>query len=99
MGKFVGQLATPHDYSLTKDIQMTPKPDYSGHAALSIVESLLLAMNDSKLLPEGEIMGILNDAAKSHENAIGHDSEAEMHAEVAALINRIISGGNSVRRP
>ena len=95
----MGQLAWPHDRSLAKDMHVTPKPDYSGQAALSILESLLLAMNDNKLLPEGEIIGVLNDAAKSHENAIGHDTDAEMHAEVAALINRIISGGNSVRRP
>nr|WP_293612958.1 hypothetical protein [Ponticaulis sp.] len=95
----MGQVEWPHDDLLAKDMQVSPKPDYSGQAALSIIESLLLAMNDGKLLPEGEIIGILNDAAKSHENAIGHDSEAEMHAEVAALINRIISGGNSVRRP
>ncbi|MEQ8558116.1 MAG: hypothetical protein RIB03_07330 [Henriciella sp.] len=73
--------------------------DYSGKAALAIVESLLLAMNDYNLLPESEIMGILSDAASTHENAVGTDSDSEMHVQVAALINRIIAGGNSVRRP
>ncbi len=32
--------------------------DLSGMAALSICESLLLAMNDHKLLPESEIIGV-----------------------------------------
>lgn len=74
-------------------------PDYPGMAALSICEALLLALNDQKVLPESEILGVLWDAAASHENAIGTDDEREMHKAVAELINRIIVGGNSVRRP
>ena len=73
--------------------------DYSGLAALAICEALLLALNDHKLLPEREIVGVLMDAAASHENAVGPAADREMHQAVAGLINRIISGGNSVRRP
>jgi hypothetical protein len=71
----------------------------SGVAALSICEALLLALNDAKILPESEIMGILKDAATAHENAGGSKIETEEHNAVAKLINRIISSGNSVRRP
>ncbi len=71
----------------------------SGVAALSICEALLLALNDAKVLPENEIMGILKDAATANENAGGSDIEIESHKAAAALINRIITGGNSVRRP
>lgn len=71
----------------------------SGVAALSICEALLLALNDAKVLPENEIMGVLKDAAAAHENAGGSDTEIMEHNAVAALINRIITGGNSVRRP
>jgi hypothetical protein len=78
---------------------MSEKTDHSGMAALTICEALLLAMNDHKLLPEHEIMGILRDAAASHENAVGTDEETQKNLAVAALINRIITGGNSVRRP
>jgi len=60
--------------------------DVSGTAALSICESLLLALNDRNILPEHEIVGILRDA------------KAELHSAVAALINGILAGGNSVRR-
>jgi hypothetical protein len=70
----------------------------SGIAALSICEALLLALNDAKVLPEKEIVGILKDAATSHENAVGSDIEIEEHKAVATLINKIIAGGNSVRR-
>jgi hypothetical protein len=70
----------------------------SGIASLSICESLLLALNDRKLLPESEILGILSDAAATHQNAVGPDADIETHRAVADLINRIIAGGNSVRR-
>ncbi|MBV0912513.1 hypothetical protein [Anianabacter salinae] len=71
--------------------------DVAGTAALSICESLLLALNDRNILPEKEIVGILKDAAAAHQFA--PDSEQfEMHAAVAVLINGILDGGNSVRR-
>ncbi|RYH07229.1 hypothetical protein [Tropicimonas sp. IMCC6043] len=76
---------------------MPDQTDHAGMAALSICEALLLAMNDRKLLPEHEIIGVLRDAASAHENAT--DPDLGTHRAVAALINRIIAGGNSVRRP
>ncbi len=69
---------------------------YSGMAALTICESLLLALNDHKILPESDILGVLRDAAATHENAV--DTKGESHRAVAILIGKIISGGNSVRR-
>lgn len=77
---------------------MSDRNDYSGAAALSICESLLLALNDRKVLPEDEIVGVLRDAAATHEAAIGLDGDDETHRRVAAVINHIIAGGNSVRR-
>lgn len=71
--------------------------DIAGTAALSICESLLLALNDRNILPEREIVGILKDAAAAHEFATDR-KDAQMHAAVAALINGILAGGNSVRR-
>lgn len=77
---------------------MTDHSTNSGVAALSICEALLLALNDANILPESEIMGVLKDAAAAHENGGGSDSEIEEHNAVATLINKIIAGGNSVRR-
>ena len=78
---------------------MTDHSMNSGLAALSICESLLLALNDAKILPESEIVGVLTDAASAHEKTDPTDADFETHQAVAALINRIIAGGNSVRRP
>ena len=78
---------------------MSSTNELSGVAALSICESLLLAMNDHKLLPESEIVGILNDAAETHESVASSDADEEaLHRAVARLIRVIIDGGNSVRR-
>ena len=77
---------------------MSHGPDVAGNAALAICESLLLALNDRNILPEREIVGILQDAAAAHAEDAMNDSDNEMHKSVAALINRILAGGNSVRR-
>lgn len=77
---------------------MSENNTYSGMAALSICEALLLALNDAQILPESEIVGVLKDAADTHENAGGSEVDVEMHKAASALIRRIIDGGNSVRR-
>lgn len=73
--------------------------DVAGTAALAICEALLLALNDAGILPEREIMGILSDASASHRHAPQGDGHEKLHAAVAALIDALILGGNSVRRP
>jgi hypothetical protein len=86
-----------HTVRIGSGIMALPN-DVSGVAALSICESLLLALNDHKILPEQEILGILADAAAGHENAPTDDGKAELHQAVVHLINSILTGGNSVRR-
>ena len=78
---------------------MSAAIEHAGQAALSICEARLLALNDRGLLPEHEIVGVLRDAAATNENAVGTDLEMERHRAVADLINAIIAGGDSVRRP
>ncbi len=77
---------------------MSAIPDVAGTAALAICESLLLALNDRKILPEKEIVGILTDAAGAHHAIPDGHADKELHRAVAALINGILAGGNSVRR-
>lgn len=78
---------------------MTDNIDYRGRAALTICESLLLALNDHDVLPESDIVGVLKDAAITHENAAKEGEDGEGNLAVAAVIRKIIEGGNSVRRP
>ncbi len=77
---------------------MPRTPEVAGAAALAICESLLLALNDRNILPEREILGILKDAAAAHDQVPQNDPDVELHRAVAALINGILAGGNSVRR-
>jgi hypothetical protein len=77
---------------------MHTETNHAGLAALSICEALLLALKDQGLLPEHEIVGVLRDAAATHENAVGTEIEMKTHLAVSELINAIIAGGNSVRR-
>ena len=78
---------------------MPSNNEVSGAAALAICESLLLCLGDRKILPENEIIGILEDAIKAHRNAPADDGMTKTHEAVATLIKGIIDGGNSVRRP
>ena len=77
---------------------MPTVPDVAGTAALAICESLMLALNDRNILPEHEILGVLRDAAAAHENDPGADGLGDLHSAVVVLINKILAGGNSVRR-
>ncbi len=70
-----------------------------GLAALSICESMLLAMGDLKLLGESDAIGVISDAASAHRGAGSTADEKAMHLAVAAILDRIIAGGNSIRRP
>lgn len=73
--------------------------EYSGIAALTITEALMLAIDDHELLPEQEIVNVLRDAADTQTKAISEGGDSVMHQGVAELINHIIANGNSVRRP
>jgi len=70
-----------------------------GVAALSICESLLLALGDLKLLGEKEAIGVIVDAASTHRDAGRTADEKAIHLAVVGILDRIVAGGNSVRRP
>jgi len=76
----------------------------AGSAALSICESLLIALNDLKIIDDKETRAVLVDAAQTHRNAITdapstelHSPNSEEHRAIADLIDRIVDGRNSVR--
>lgn len=71
----------------------------SGVAALSICESLLLAMGDLKIMDETEAVGVIRDAAEAHRAASADGRDAAMHLAVVEILDRIVAGGNSIRRP
>ena len=77
---------------------MSDPKDPAGMAALSICEALLLALQDRSVLPEREIVGILRDAAETHENVQAPEEERQLHTATACLINQILERGNLSRQ-
>lgn len=75
-----------------------PDKTTAGLAALSICESLLIALNDLKIIGDADARGVLEDAAESHRNAPPDAATPDEHRAVVALIERIIDGKNSVRK-
>jgi len=72
-----------------------------GMAALSICKSLLLALGDLKIMNKQHALGVINDAAAAHQAAsvaAGSAEATSQHLEVVAILNRIVAGGNSIRR-
>jgi hypothetical protein len=47
---------------------------------------------------ENDAVGVIADAASAHRGAGSTADEKAMHLAVAAILDRIITGGNSVRR-
>ena len=78
---------------------MSPPNDVSGIAALAICESLLLALNDKGVLPEKDIVDVLRDAVGTLKDVPEDEATMALNSAAASLINGIIDGGNSVRRP
>ena len=71
-----------------------PDKAIAGAAALSICESLLIALNDLKIIGDKEMRAILQDAAESHHNAVPGSSNPDQHRAIASLISRIMHGKN-----
>jgi hypothetical protein len=68
----------------------------AGRAALSLCESLLLALRDNGALSDQDFKDVIGDVAETHRNA-GPDSDSpELQAEVVDLMNAIVEGRNSL---
>lgn len=79
---------------------MNAGPRATGLAALSVCESILLSLTEKRIIETAEARAILQDAATAHREAIplAGDGDAMDHEGAAVLIEKIIEGGNSVRR-
>ncbi len=71
----------------------------AGRAALSICESLLIAMQDLKLMSERDAHDVLRDAATTHHEAGRTSDHADLHKRVAALIDGMITRANGLPAP
>jgi hypothetical protein len=63
----------------------------AGHAALSICESLLISIRELQVMSEQDVRDLLEDAATTHHEASRDSDEADLHEEVAIVIERFIA--------
>ncbi len=78
---------------------MSAHSQISGLAALTICESLLLALTERHVLDKQEVRGLLLDAATAHGNAATTEKNPEMHLAARKIIEQILKKRNSVRGP
>jgi hypothetical protein len=68
----------------------------AGLAALSICESLLIALTERKIISEQETRGLLTDVAAAHSEAALHVPAPERHQAVVEIVQRILVGKDGV---
>ena len=68
-----------------------------GKAALSICESILIALGDLKIMSVKDTRDILIDAAQAHRDAGGDAEQEKQHEAIASIIERVRTSANSVR--
>jgi hypothetical protein len=68
----------------------------AGFAALSICESLLLALTELRVLKLKDTNGVLEDAAAAHREMPASNADAAVHNAAAALIEQIILDRNVI---
>jgi MEDS: MEthanogen/methylotroph, DcmR Sensory domain len=68
-----------------------------GMAALSICESILLTLNDLKIVSEEEARNLLTDVATAHQEAAVTSLTPDRHQAVVDVVHRILAGRNGVR--
>ena len=84
------------DATVTKSAEIDKS--VAGKAALSICESLLIALNDLEVIGDKDAHRVLTDAIETHRSAIPTSDDPESHRAVADLIEKIMKGKNSVRK-
>jgi hypothetical protein len=65
----------------------------AGAAALSICESLLIALTDLKIIDQSEARALLHDAETSHRLAMAESGAPDEHRAIAEVIERMIAAG------
>ena len=69
-----------------------------GEAALSICESMLIALSELKIFTQKDARDVLLDASSAHRGAGGTTVQVARHEAVAVIIDRIRTSANSVHQ-
>jgi hypothetical protein len=68
-----------------------------GIAALSICESLLIALTELRIMSAQDARDLLTDVATAHSDAANASQTPDRHRAVAAIVQRILDGKDGVR--
>ncbi len=71
--------------------------DAEGLAALSICESIILALNDVEVIGENDVRNLLTDVATTHQQAAAMSESPARHKAVVDIVNRMLAGSGSLR--
>jgi hypothetical protein len=71
--------------------------DADGLAALGICESLLLALNDLKIVGEQDTLDVLRDVASTHQEAAAASEWPDKHQAVVEIIHSMIANWNGLQ--
>jgi hypothetical protein len=75
----------------------TPETRAESQAALSMFESLLIAMCDFDVMSEMDVRKLLVEAAAPHHEASQGSDNPDLHREVAELIEHMMVGRSATR--
>ncbi|WP_207461511.1 hypothetical protein [Azospirillum sp. SYSU D00513] len=70
---------------------MAAQDDAAGRAALSICESLMIALVEKGILSLEEARGALEDAAAAHQNIDTLNDQAAVHQSAGLIIERLLT--------
>ena len=70
----------------------------AAQAALTILESLLVELQEAGVLSPDQIRSCLEDAIAAHENAARGTTTPRDHAAIAELIRQVLVGASSSAR-
>lgn len=77
---------------------MVARDEAAGLAALSICESLIIALVEKGILGAEEARNALDDAAAAHRNLELPESERQKHLQAAHLIEQLITQVTAARQ-
>ncbi len=58
----------------------------------------MLALGDTNIISQDAAVSVVSDAAAAHRGQGSTPEEVALHSAVTEILDKIISGGNSVRR-
>jgi hypothetical protein len=90
-------MKTCNNDSIAESDQLKPLDRDVALAGYAILESLLISLEERRVLRKDEIHDLLTDAAEAHREHAKTSSDGSGHLRVARLIERFRQRGNGTR--